>query len=259
MVDQAQIKQLLQSKIFGHSSAKNFNSFSQSVLKKLSDCHTIRLGMHVYGCNHCHHIHHQYHSCGNRHCPNCGSLKREQWMQNRLIELLPTSYFHIVFTLPQELRSLAMGNRKVLFNLLFEASNHTLRTLGEDEKYLGGIPGVISILHTNGQDLTFHPHIHSIVTGGGLSKGGKWRAQKRKNGNFLFPRRAMEKIFKGYFLEKLRKLKAQETIKIEDEIHFENTLKTVRYKKWNVYAKAPFGGPEQIMEYLGRYIHPVRS
>lgn len=256
-MEQSQIKSLLQSKIFGHSSVKQFNPYSQAVLKKLSDCHTIRLGMHVYGCNHCRHVHHQYHSCGNRHCPNCGGLKREQWMQDRLSELLPTTYFHIVFTLPQELRSLAMGNRKTLFNLLFEASNHTLRTLGQDEKYLGGTPGIISILHTNGQDLTFHPHVHCIVSGGGLDKKGEWQKEKRKNGNFLFPRRAMEKIFKGYFLEKLRKLKTIKILKIEDDIAFENTLLNVRYKKWNVYAKAPFGGPQQVLEYLGRYTHKV--
>lgn len=256
-MEQVQIKSLLQSKIFGHPSVKNFNPYSQYVLKKLSDCHTVRLGMHVYSCNHCDHIHHQYHSCGNRHCPNCGGLKREQWMQDRLSELLPTSYFHIVFTLPEELRSLSMGNRKILFNLLFEASNYTLRTLGEDKKHLGGTPGIISILHTNGQDLTFHPHIHSIVTGGGLSKEGEWQKEKRKNGNFLFPRRALEKVFKGYFLDRLSQFHKAEKLQIEDEIQYQNTLKTVRYKKWNVYAKAPFGGPHQIMEYLGRYTHKV--
>src|SRR5690606_30944204 len=129
------------------------------------------------------------------------------------------------------------------FNLLFEASNYTLRTLGEDKKHLGGTPGIISILHTNGQDLTFHPHIHSIVTGGGLSKEGEWQKEKRKNGNFLFPRRALEKVFKGYFLDRLSQFHKAEKLQIEDEIQYQNTLKTVRYKKWNVYAKAPFGGP----------------
>ncbi len=256
-MEQAQIKQLLQQKIFGHPSAKQFNLYSQAVLKKLSDCHTERLGMHIYGCNHCHHKHYQYYSCGNRHCPNCGGLKREQWMQDRQSELLPTTYFHIVFTLPEQLRSLAMGNRKAIFNLLFEASTHTLRTLGNDEKYIGGTPGIISILHTNGQDLTFHPHIHSIVTGGGLSKEGKWKQERRKQGSFLFPRRAMEKIFKGYFLENLHKLHKSGNLQIEDEVAYQSILSTIGYKKWNVYAKAPFGGPQQVLEYLGRYTHKV--
>lgn len=172
-------------------------------------------------------------------------------------ELLPTTYFHIVFTIPQQLRSLAMGNRKALFSLLFEASTHTLKTLGKDEKYLGGTPGIISVLHTNGQDLTFHPHVHCIVTGGGLSKEGKWITQKREKGNFLFPRRAMEKIFKGYFLEQLKALKTSKNLKLKDENEFEKTISEVQFIQWNVYAKAPFAGPMQIVEYLGRYTHKV--
>ena len=256
-MEQPEIKRLLQTKIFAHSTAKQFNPYSQNVLKQLSNCHTIKLGMHVYACNHCHHQHYQYHSCGNRHCPNCGGLKREQWLQDRMSELLPTTYFHIVFTLPQQLRSIAMGNRKVLFNLLFEASAHTLKKLGADEKYLGATPGIISILHPNGQDLTFHPHVHCIVTGGGLSKEEKWVKEKRKNGNFLFPRRAMEKIYKGYFLEKLQSLYNEKKLQIEDEKDFSKRVKQVRYIRWNVHAQPPFAGPQQIIEYLGRYTHKV--
>ena len=198
-MEQSEIKQLLQRKIFHHSSAKQFNSYSQQVLKKLSDCHTVRLGMHVYGCNTCTHQHYQYHSCGNRHCPNCGGLKREQWLQDRRSELLPTSYFHLVFTLPQELRSLVMGNRKALFGLLFEASTHTIKILGKDEKYLGGTPGVITVLHTNGQALTFHPHVHCIVTGGGLSKEGKWIGQKRKTAIFCFREGQWKRFLRAIF------------------------------------------------------------
>ena len=256
-MEQQEIKPLLQRKVFNHPSAKQFNPYSQNVLKKLANCHTVKLGMHVFQCNSCHHQHYQYHSCGNRHCPNCGGLKREQWLQDRMSELLPTTYFHVVFTLPQQLRSLAMGNRKVVFNLLFEASTYTLRKLGWDEKYLGGTPGIISILHTNGQDLTFHPHVHCIVSGGGIDKEGKWIKEKRKNGNFLFPRRAMEKIFKGYFLERLKILHPTQKLHIEDEASFEKILQEVKYIKWNVYAKRPFGGPQQVLEYLGRYTHKV--
>ncbi|MEI2757900.1 MAG: IS91 family transposase [Bacteroidia bacterium] len=256
-MEQAEIKQRLQTRIFAHHSGQQFNPYSQSVLKKLSDCHTLRLGMHVYRCNTCSHQHHQYHSCGNRHCPNCGGLKREQWLHDRMSELLPTTYFHIVFTLPQQLRSLAMGNRKAVLNLLFEASNYTLRKLGSDEKYLGGTPGIISILHTNGQDLTFHPHIHCIVSGGGIDKEGRWQKEKRRTGNFLFPRRAMEKIFKGYFLEKLLALKFNHQLNIEDEKMFEKTMGELQFIKWNVYAKRPFGGTQQVLEYLGRYTHKV--
>lgn len=256
-MEQPQIKLLLQRKIFGHASATSYNIYSQQVLKKLSDCHTARLGLHLYRCNSCRHQHTQYHSCGNRHCPNCGGLKREQWLQNRMSELLPTTYFHLVFTLPQQLRSIAMGNRRLLFNLLFEASTYTIRKLGIDHKYMGGTPGIVSVLHTNGQDLTFHPHVHCIVTGGGISKEGKWLMERRKNGNFLFPRRAMEKIFKGYFLDKIQQYFQQKLLKVEDVNCYKQLIDEVRFKKWNVYAKAPFGGPQQIIEYLGRYTHKV--
>lgn len=256
-MEQAAIKRLLQTNIFAHSTTKQFNPYSQHVLKQLANCHTVKLGVHVYACNHCHHQHYQYHSCGNRHCPNCGGLKREQWLQDRMSELLPTTYFHIVFTIPQQLRSIAMGNRKTVFNLLFEASNYTLRKLGTDEKYLGGTPGIVSVLHTNGQDLTFHPHVHCIVTGGGLSKEKKWVKEKRKSGNFLFPGRAMEKIYKGYFLEKLQLLHKEKKLQIEEEENFLKTIEQVCYLHWNVYAKAPFAGPRQIIEYLGRYTHKV--
>ncbi len=257
MVEQQEIKQLLQTKIFGHPIAKQFNAYSQSVLKKLSACHTVKLGMHVYRCDSCQHQHYQYHSCGNRHCPNCGGLKREQWLQDRMSELLPTTYFHIVFTLPQQLRSLAMGNLKVVFNLLFEASTYTLRKLGQDEKYLGGTPGIISILHTNGQDLTFHPHVHCIVSGGGLSKAGKWIKEKRKNGIFLFPRRQLEKTFKAYFLDRLQQLFTHKNLQVVDEESYVKTIQQVRYIKWNVSAQSPFGGPQPVLNYLGRYTHKV--
>ena len=256
-MDTPGIKQLLQSRIFAHPSAKNFNPYSRQVLQQLSVCHTAQLGMHLYGCTACGHRHYQYHSCGNRHCPNCGGLKREQWLHDRMTELLPTSYFHVVFTLPQQLRSLAMGNRKGLFNLLFEASSYTLRTLGQDEQYLGGVPGIITVLHTNGQDLSFHPHVHCIVSGGGVNKQGRWVNQKRKSGNFLFPRRAMELLFKGYFLEKLQQLKDKGELEIRAAADYKNPIKQVQHLKWNVYAKAPFAGPEQIIEYLGRYTHKV--
>ncbi len=163
-------RQLLQSKIFAHPSVTGFNPYSQAVLSRLSRCHTAAIGVHHYRCNNegCKHMHYQYHSCGNRHCPCCGGMKRDEWIEDRMGELLPTTYFHLVFTLPQELRSLCMGNRKLLFGLLFKSAQHTILTLSKDEKYIGATPGIVSILHTNGQDLNFHPHIHNIVSGGGI-------------------------------------------------------------------------------------------
>ena len=252
-------RQLLQTKIFAHPSAAGFNPYSQAVLSRLSRCHTAAIGVHHYRCNNegCRHMHYQYHSCGNRHCPSCGGTRRDQWVEDRLGELLPTSYFHLVFTLPQELRSLCMGNRKLMFGLLFKAAQHTILTLSKDEKYMGATPGIVSILHTNGQELNFHPHIHNIVSGGGINAAGKWIKEKRSNGRFLFPRRAMEKIYKDYFLDQVRKYIANGSLQFCDSKALENILTTVGAKKWNVYAKAPFGGPAQIIEYLGRYTHKV--
>ena len=257
-------RQLLQTKIFGHRSVTGFNPYSQAVLSRLSRCHTAAIGVHHYRCGNdaCRHMHYQYHSCGNRHCPSCGGTKRMQWVEDRMGELLPTTYFHLVFTLPQELRSLCMGNRKLLFGLLFKAAQHTILTLSKDEKYMGATPGIVSILHTNGQDLSFHPHVHNIVSGGGMDRTGNpkaigWIKEKRSNGRFLFPRRAMEKIYKGYFLQQLRKYIAGKSLVFTNKQALENILDIVGQKKWNVYAKAPFGGPAQIIEYLGRYTHKV--
>jgi hypothetical protein len=252
-------RQLLQTKIFAHPSVGGFNPYSQAVLSRLSRCHTAAIGVHHYRCNNkgCMYMHYQYHSCGNRHCPCCGGMKRDQWVEDRMGELLPTTYFHLVFTLPQELRSLCMGNRKLMFGLLFKAAQHTILTLSKDEKYMGAAPGIVSILHTHGQDLAFHPHIHNIVSGGGINAAGKWIKEKRSNGHFLFPRRAMEKIYKGYFLEQIRKYITGGTLQFCDSKAVENILTTIGAKKWNVYAKAPFGGPAQIIEYLGRYTHKV--
>lgn len=254
-----QRKQLLQHRIFAHPCIQKFNSFSQSIFKKLQDCHTEKMGSHTYRCDckNCEHLHTQYHCCGNRHCPNCGGAKREQWIDARMCELLPTKYYHIVFTLPQELRSLCMGNRKSMFDLLFDATHYTLLKLARDPQWMGATPGIVSILHTHGQDLNFHPHIHCILSGGGVDMHQKWKNQTRKSGNFIFPRRAMELIFKAYFLKKIRLLHHQKILKIKDEKEYENVIEIVGNKKWNVYAKAPFGGPAQIIEYLGRYTHKV--
>ena len=170
-------------------------------------------------------------------------------------ELLPTTYYHLVFTLPQELRSLVMGNRTILFNLLFAATHHTIKLLSADKKWLGAKPGIVSILHTNGQDLSFHPHIHCIVSGGGIDTSGKWVKEKRANGNYLFPKAKMEKEYKTYFLKKLQHLLKQQKIATTNALALQKTIEQLSKLRWNVHANAPFGGPAQILEYLGRYTH----
>ncbi|MBC7866962.1 MAG: IS91 family transposase [Gloeobacteraceae cyanobacterium ES-bin-316] len=252
-----EIRQLLQQKIFGHKCVDNFNVYSRSVFNRLHMCHTAGIGVHHLKCNKtsCGNEYYQYHSCGDRHCPNCGGLKKEQWLQDRMSELLPTSYYHIVFTLPQELRSVVMGNRTALFNLLFDAGHHTINRLSADKKWLGAKPGIVSILHTNGQDLSFHPHIHCIVSGGGINAAGNWVKEKRSNGHYLYPRAKMEKEYKLYFLKMLQKLLEQQKLRITDVTALKKCIEQLAKIRWNVHANAPFGGPAQILEYLGRYTH----
>ena len=148
---------VLQQTIFSHPLIQSFNPYSRAVFQKLKDCHTAAIGMHRFQCDQsdCAHTHWQYHSCGNRHCPSCGSWKKEEWIDFKTNDLLPTTYYHVVFTLPHELNGLIMGNRTVLYKLLFDAASHTLLSLGKNEKYLGAEIGFTSILHTWGQDLSF--------------------------------------------------------------------------------------------------------
>jgi hypothetical protein len=167
--------------------------------------------------------------------------------------LLPTSYYHIVFTIPEELRIHFLRDRKPMFDLLFRAGSQTLLTIARDPKYLGGTLGITSMLHTWGQNLSFHPHIHCVVSGGGIDTDGRWIAEKRKNHRYLFPKPELQKIYKAIFLKELR---AYHKAKGEKEQHG-SLYKQLGDKRWNVYAKAPFGGPEQVVKYLGRYSHKI--
>ncbi len=237
--------------VFNHPTVKHFNPYSQTVFKNISICHTMQKGFHLLSCNDCKKDKYQYHCCGNRHCIYCGTMKREQWMDDRRNELLPTSYYHVVFTLPHELNSLILGNRTLLFNILFESASSCLIKHGWNSDFLGAEVGITMILHTWGQDLSFHPHVHCIVSGGGYD-GANWVEAKRKNNKFLFPRDSMRKMFKALFMEQLESNKAIKWIDNKDVL-----LKKIKFKKWNVYAKAPFGGPAQVIEYLGRYTHKI--
>lgn len=258
MQELSELKVLMQRHIFGNKAAITFNPYSRAVFDKLRRCHTIGMGVHQYRCEDtsCGHIHHQYHSCGDRHCPHCGGGKRDAWIEDRMRELLPIKYYHVVFTLPSELRSLVMGNRKSMFDLIFESAHYTLLKLGRDPRWLGGQVGIISILHTHGQELTFHPHIHCIVSGGGITDEGKWSPNRRDSDAFLFPRRVMEKMYKAYFMKRTIEMLGDGDLAVEG-LDVCTAIKAVKYKKWNVYAKAPFAGPSQIIEYLGRYTHKV--
>jgi len=243
--------------IFNPASIQSCNAYSKNIFSQLHRCHTSAMGMHHYKCDdeNCNHVHYQYHSCGNRHCPNCGGLKKEQWIENLTAQLFPTAYYHVVFTLPHEFNPLILGNRKEMFTLLFDAASQTLLQFAADEKYLGATGGITAVLHTWGQDLSFHPHLHCIVSGGGV-KDKSWVDAKRKNSTFLFPVNAMKKVYKAIFLTKLRQLLAKGLLQTTG-INTDEVMQQAGYKKWNVYAKAPFGNVASVVEYLGRYTHKV--
>lgn len=244
--------------VFGKAASLPFNSYSQQVFSKLHDCHTAAIGMHTYKCSDpdCKHVHQQYHSCGNRHCPNCGGLKKEQWVEDLTADLLPTAYYHVVFTLPHELHPIILGNRKELFKLLFDAASKTLLQFADDEKYLGAKCSITAILHTWGQQLSFHPHVHCIVSGGGADGNGKWVEAKRKNNTFLFPVKAMQPVYKAIFFKGLRLLIQKGKLQLRG-IDTEKLISEAGFKRWNVYAKRPFGNVASVVEYLGRYTHKI--
>ena len=239
--------------------AASTNIHVQNVLQRLKTCRTASLGYHLYRCadEQCGHIKYQYHSCRDRHCPNCGAIKKQEWIEARTRELLPVKYYHVVFTLPHELNSLVMGHRKVLYKLLFDASAQTLLCFAKDEKYLGAQPGIISVLHTWGQQLSFHPHVHCIVSSGGITPGHTWKEGRKNDYRFLFPVKAMSTVYSAKFLQALQQLINKAEVRLPDNTNLQQLLNLLYKKDWVVYAKAPFGGPHTVIEYLGRYTHKV--
>ena len=234
------------------------------VINALCNCRTSVLGGHVEQCDHCDNIHVSYNSCRNRHCPKCQSLKTAQWLENRQKELLPVQYFHVVFTLPHELNTLVLYNKQELYSCLMQSVWKTIKTLGEDPKRLNGLMGMIAILHTWGQNLSSHNHIHGIVPGGALVNGDQWQSSKS---NYLFPVKVMSTLFRGIFISGLRTLYEENKLKIPEDTdlktslnikkNFEALLHSLMEKPWVVYSKKPFAGPEQLLEYLGRYVNKI--
>jgi len=254
----ATVQQLLLKQHLPLSTSTNVHV--QNVLQRLKTCRTASLGYHVYRCSdeQCGHIKYQYHSCRDRHCPNCGAIKKQEWVEARTQELLPVKYYHVVFTLPHELNSLVMGHRKLLFKLLFDASAQTLLCFANDPKYLGATPGIISVLHTWGQQLSFHPHVHCIVSGGGITDDNAWKDATKNEWRFLFPVKAMSIVYRAKFLQTLKQMIDRSEVILPDNKKDEKQLLNLLYHKdWVVYAKAPFGGPQAVIEYLGRYTHKV--
>lgn len=211
-------------------------------------CRTASLGSHVDGCTSCAHLRISYNSCRNRHCPKCQGKQREAWIQSREEDLLPVPYFHVVFTLPDALNKLCLHQPKIMYDLLFATGWNVLNTFGHGPKWLGAQTGMICILHTWGQTLTLHPHLHCIVPGGGLTKAGRWK-QAKSEGKYLFNVKAMSLLFRGKFIAALKQQLPAYTDKL---------LIDALYKHhWVVYAKRPFSGPQSVIEYLGRYTHKI--
>lgn len=242
-----------------HTPQAGDNIHVRHVLQRLKQCRTPALGYHIYQCDNpdCRHIKYQYHSCRDRHCPNCGAIKKQEWIEARTQELLPVKYYHVVFTLPHELNSLVMGNRRVLYKLLFDASAQTLLGFAKDKKYLAAQPGIISVLHTWGQQLSFHPHIHCIVSGGGITDEHCWKDASKTIYRFLFPVKALSIVYRAKFLQRLQLMISKGEVKPADGTDTPQLLKLLYSKDWVVYAKAPFAGPQAVIEYLGRYTHKV--
>lgn len=227
--------------------ASKFNGWQLRTLDALRRCRTASLGGHVDLCTNCGHTRISYNSCRNRHCPKCQQIQRERWIQAREAELLPATYFHVVFTLPEALNKLCLHEPAKVYKLLFDTAWSVMKSFAQDEKHLGAETGMISILHTWGQNLSLHPHIHCIVPGGGLTKAGFWKHAK-SDGEFLFPVKAMSPVFRARFVSGLRK-----SIKGLQRSFYNDLFKT----NWVVYAKQSFGGPKQVIEYLGRYTHKI--
>lgn len=236
-----------------------------STLKQLAVCRTSILGGHWESCNACGFMRKHYNSCGNRSCPNCQGVAKEKWLLNRTYDLLPVKYFHCVFTVPFELRTVFYLNQKILYSLLHQSVKETLLEFGQDKRQkLMAKVGGISILHTWTQQMEYHPHIHCIVPGGGLTKKGEWKTSKGKD-NFLFHVKAMSTLFKKKLMYYLHELVKNGKITLpynwlnkSNDLNPYYLLKDKLYKKkWVVYAKQAFAGPKQVFEYLARYTHKV--
>jgi hypothetical protein len=248
---------------FRQAHAASLSTAQKRVLRAIESCRTAALGGHLERCDQCGHKRNAYNSCANRHCPKCQSLPRAKWIEKRRGELLPCEYFHIVFTLPAALAPLALQNKQRMYGLLFQATAETLQDIAADPNHLGARIGFFAILHTWGQTLTIHPHLHCVVPGGGLSlDGSRWVACRRAG--FFLPVRVLSRRFRRLYLRHLERAHVAGKLQFHGDLQhlsqrqaFARHLAPLRKAEWVVYAKPPFGGPERVLDYLGRYTHRV--
>lgn len=230
-------------------------------MRAIEACRTEALGGHLAQCDACGALRYAYHSCRNRHCPKCQTLAKERWLAARRAELLPVPYFHLVFTLPHELNAAAQGNPRTIYALLFQSVSDTLIEFGRNPRWLGGEIAATLVLHTWGQTLAQHLHLHCLVAAGALGADGQWIRPRR---GFLFPVKALSQVFRGKFLTGLKRafdagrLRLDgSTLALSEPAARSAFFARLREKPWVVYAKQPFGGAQQVLDYLGRYTHRV--
>jgi hypothetical protein len=231
-------------------------------MRAIQYCRTAFLGGHIDVCDECGIERNSYNSCRNRHCPKCQSLAKAEWLDARMAELLPAPYYHVVFTIPEELASVAFQNKKLVYTILFKAAAETLRIIAANPKYLGAQIGFLAVLHTWNQTLLHHPHLHCVVPGGGLSPDdSRWISCRQ---GFFLPVRVLSRLFRGKFLCYLKQAFDQGKLQFFSDLKslvdpeaFGRFLRRNRQQEWVVYAKPPFGGPTQVLDYLGRYTHRV--
>ena len=231
-------------------------------MRAIEVCRTAELGGHVDTCDSCGQVRISYNSCRNRHCPKCQTLDKERWLEARAEDLLPIPYFHVVFTLPQELGPLALRHPQVVYALLFKAASQTLLELGRDPQHLGAHIGLTALLHTWSQTMLFHPHLHCIVPGGGLSEdGSRWIGSRA---DFFLPVQVLSRLFRGKMLAYLKNAYQADELTFpgtlapwQDGPFFQEQLTALYEKEWVVYCKPPLGRPQQVLDYLARYTHRV--
>lgn len=232
------------------------------VLDAIAQCRTSNLGGHLAQCCSCGAERNSYNSCKNRHCPKCQASARDRWLRAKTSDLLPVPYYHVVFTIPPCIASIALQNRRVVYSILFKASSSALLKLGQEKRHLGAQMGALAVLHTWGQNLSHHPHVHFIVPAGGLDENGCWKSCR--SSKILLPVRVLSRLFRGIFLSLIRRAHREQKLQFHGAIKklacfedFCSVLKEAKRTEWVVYAKRPFGGPEQVLTYLGRYTHRV--
>jgi hypothetical protein len=252
-----ELQDIFRKYILAYQASHGLTWMQSKTMNAICTCRTAAQGAHVDRCDECGHEQISYNSCRNRHCPKCQTFAKEEWIDRQKQNLINRRYFHVVFTVPADLRPVFLQNQELMYGLFFKAASQTLLELCADSKYLGAKPGITIILHTWGQNLSYHPHLHCIVTGGGLTDLGTWKDSRKK---FFLPIKVLSKKFRG----KLLYFTQQENLKfygsmgyLNDTVRFDRLLKKLYGTDWVVYCKPPFGNAQRVIDYLGRYTHRI--